>query len=223
LLYHNVKKVGKAKFWILVVLFPLVYFSTFISVYEIIFPTNPVTEAISSNFMIPILLFVYSGIAIGVLFGLGFLSVARSTRGKTHAGDYMVITCYGFILSFSAFFATLNQTPYPPYGLPNVSSVGLSFFMILVGLYYSAISVAQDVELRRSIKKTIEGPNFLDSIGTAHMQQDIENKVTKIAKDNFDRMREETEIQPNLTEQEIQSYLDEVMNEIKIRKGIGRA
>lgn len=144
--------------------------------------------------MIPILLYNYSGLAVGVLFGLGFLFVARSIRGKAHARDYMTITCYGFIISFSAFFAVVNQTAYPPYGLPNVSSVGLSFFMILVGLYYSAISVAQDVKLRHSIKKSIEGSKFLDSIGTAHMQQDIENNVTKIAKDNSDRMREETEI-----------------------------
>jgi hypothetical protein len=157
LLYHNIKKVGIVKFWILVI-FPLVYFmSNFISLYEVIFPTNPVTEAISSNFTIPILLYNYSGIAVGVLFGLGFLSVARSIRGKAHARDYMTITCYGFIISFSAFFAVVIQTAYPPYGLPNVSSVVLSFFMILVGLYYSAISVAQDVELRHFIKKSIEG------------------------------------------------------------------
>jgi hypothetical protein len=36
-------------------------------------------------------------------------------------------------------------------------------------------------------------------------------------------MKEETKIQPNLTEQEIKSYLDEVMNEIRTRKKIGSA
>jgi hypothetical protein len=120
LLYHNIRRIGRVKFWILVVM-PLVYFiSNFISLYQVIFPSSPVTQAISSNFLVPILLYTYSGIAVGVLFGLGFLSIATSTKGKTHAADYMTITCYGFMISFSAFFASISQASYPPYGLYQI-------------------------------------------------------------------------------------------------------
>ena len=130
----------------------------------------------------------------------------------------MMITGYGIMMMFSTFFSTVSQAAYPPYGLSNISSVGLSFFMILVGLSYSAISVAQDVELRRYVKKSIESPEFLGSIGTAHMQQDIENKVMKSAKINLVRIQEQNEIQPSLTDQELRDYVNEVMNEVRTRK-----
>ena len=57
---------------------------------------------------------------------------------------------------------------YPPYGLANVSFVGLASFLILTGLYNSAVSVARDVKLRRSIKSSalLQSSKLLDSIGT---------------------------------------------------------
>jgi hypothetical protein len=67
--------------------------------------------------------------------------------------------------------ATVLQAGYPPFGLANVSFVGLSSLLILSGLYYSAISVAHDARLRQSIKKSaIEESKLLASIGAAQME-----------------------------------------------------
>jgi len=66
------------------------------------------------------------------------------------------------------------QAGYPPFGLANVSYVGISSFLILSGLYNSAISVANDVRVRQSIKNSaINESKLLGSIGTAEMQQEI--------------------------------------------------
>jgi hypothetical protein len=221
LLRHNIRRVGKIKFWILVTL-PLIYFGVYnISLYQSLYPSSPVTTAISSNLMIPLFLLVSATTLCGVLFGIGFWSVARFVSHATDVRDYMMITAYGLILLLTAVVATVEQAGYPPFGLANVSFVGLSSFLILIGLYHSAISVANDVTLRKSIKSSVlRESGLLDSIGTAQMTQEIENKVTKMTADNANRLTEQSGIEPSLTDKEIKSYLDEVLEELsKVKRG----
>jgi hypothetical protein len=98
LLRHNIRRVGKIKFWILVTL-PLIYFGVYnISLYQSLYPSSPVTTAISSNLMIPLFLLVSATTLCGVLFGIGFWSVARFVSHATDVRDYMMITAYGLIL-----------------------------------------------------------------------------------------------------------------------------
>ena len=59
---------------------------------------------------------------------------------------------------------------------------------------------------------------FLQSIGTAQIEQDLRKRVLTIAKENSDVMTEETGVQPSLTEDEMKEYLDMVANEIKHTK-----
>src|SRR3977135_2502277 len=113
----------------------------------------------------------------------------------------MMITAYGLILFFTAADAAVEQAGYPPFGLANVSFVGLSSFLILIGLYHSAISVANDVTLRKSIKNSaLRKSRLLDSIETAQMTQEIENKVTKNRAENANRLTEQSGIEPSLTD-----------------------
>jgi hypothetical protein len=60
-----------------------------------------------------------------------------------------------FSFYFSNQATTLVSTPYPHFRLATISMsmFGLSSYLILVGIYSSAISVAADSELRRSIRK----------------------------------------------------------------------
>jgi hypothetical protein len=93
-------------------------------------------------------------------------------------------------------------------------------FMIVVGLSYSAISVAQDQTLRRSIRKSVKDMKFLESIGSAQMEQELQKRVLTIAKENSEIMTEETGVQPSLTEDEIKEYLNVVVNEVKHTKHV---
>jgi len=56
---------------------------------------------------------------------------------------------------------------------------------------------------------------LLDSIGTAHMEQEIEKRVIALTKQNQDRMAEETGIQSSLSEEEIKQYVEQVIREVK--------
>jgi hypothetical protein len=223
ILRHNIQRVGKARFWILVTL-PLIYFTSYyVSLYQELFPTSMVTEAISDNFMIPILLYTYSYIVCGVLFGMGFLSVARRLGKTTDVRDYMIITAAGLIIFFSAGQTTVLQAAFPPYGIANVSMVALSYFLILSGLHYSAISVAHDVRLRNTIKKSMMREyGILDSIGTAEMEEELRTKVVTAIKSNAHLLKEESGISPSLSDEELQVYVKRVLQEIKTARSMRR-
>jgi len=221
LLRHHIQRVGRVKFWVLIC-FPVVFFLSYeISYYQSFYPSSPVTTAISSNLMVPIWLDTYAISIAGVLFGIGFRSISRSVSHHVHVRDYMVITAYGFILFLTAANATVLQAAYPPYGLANVSFVGLASFLIFTGLYNSAVSVAQDVKLRKSIKTSAlqQSSKLLDSIGTAQVTKEIERKVISMTEQTASSLIDQSGVEPSLTDGEIRSYLNEVLEElVKVKR-----
>jgi hypothetical protein len=215
LLYHNFRRIGQVKFWALVTL-PVISFMGILTViYQELAPTSLAPLLSPSNLMIPIWLLYYSGLSMGIVIGISFILIGRFLKHGTHSRDYLIITGFGFMIFVWAYSAILTHTPYPPYGIATVSALPLSLFMILNGLSYSAISVAQDQTLRRSIRKSVKDMKFLESIGTAQMEQELQKKVLTIAKENSDVMTEKTGVQPSLTEDEMKEYLAMVVSEIK--------
>jgi hypothetical protein len=86
---------------------------------------------------------------------------------------------------------TAAQAAYPPYGLASVSLTGLSCYLIYSGLYSSATIVSQDTTLRQSLRRSFtEQSKLLDSMGTAHMEQELQSRVLTIARKNLDAMAE---------------------------------
>jgi len=97
--------------------------------------------------------------------------------------------------------------------------VGLSSYLILVGVYSSAISVSEDSKLRQSLRSfAIRESKFLESIGTAHMEQEIQKKIIDFTKRNLDRMADETGIQSSISEEDMREYLQQVIREVKKQK-----
>jgi Tfp pilus assembly PilM family ATPase len=112
---------------------------------------------------------------------------------------------------------------YPPFGFATSSTSGLSAFLILIGLYSSAVSVSQDSKLRQSIKKiATKDVDLLSSIGTAQMEQEIQrtvNSMKNVVEEQEKELEEQTGIEANLGEDEMKNYLEEVMQEIgKVKK-----
>ncbi|HEY6757767.1 MAG TPA: hypothetical protein VI037_10330, partial [Nitrososphaera sp.] len=130
----------------------------------------------------------------------------------------IIATC-GFVLFYVAGSAAVTQLAYPSFGLASVSFTGLACYLIYTCLYSSAITVSQDSNLRQSIRKSaIDQSKFLQSIGTAQMEQEMQKRVLTIAKRNSDIMTEETGVEPSLSENDIKQYLEEVLIEIKVKK-----
>lgn len=85
-----------------------------------------------------------------------------------------------------------------------------------VGIYSSAVSVAEDSFLRKTIRKSVDQHfNLLDRIGTAEMEQEVLRKVLRVSRDASEKVKSETGVEPSLQEEdEARKYLDQVVREL---------
>jgi hypothetical protein len=216
LLRPYIHRIGKIKFYAIMgsaMVYYLINFPLFVLGYFT--PTEETDQDVMNN----ILIFGIATVFSGIIFGAAFLSVARNLQKGSALRDYLIIAAYGLLLFYVAGSAAVSQAAYPPFGLASVAFTGLSCYLIYTGLYSSVISVSQDAELRQSIRKSaLKEVKFLESMGTAQMEQELQKRVLTIAKENSDSMTEETGVQPSLSEDEMKQYLEEVIKEIKVRK-----
>jgi hypothetical protein len=127
----------------------------------------------------------------------------------------------GIVLLFTSNQAIiLVSFSYPPFGIATISFTGLSSYLIFIGIYTSAISIAHDTKLRKLIKASTvqQSSKLLDSIGTAQMVKQIEDKVIKATYDNAHKLAQQTGVESSLTHGEMKSYLEEVLDEIKPKR-----
>jgi hypothetical protein len=219
LLHHYSERARRKTYWIILGL-PLVYFVVqfqpiFLDLFSSLLSSQPVLFS-----TVYTLIFTLSKPVGGILFGIAFWTIARKLDANNPVRNYMMISAFGLVLIFVSDEASaLVSAPYPPFGVPTVSFMGLASYLVLVGIYSSAVSVAADSRLRQSIRNyTLRESRLLDSIGMAQMGQEIENKVMVLTEENRERIEEETGIQSSLTEEDIKQYLEQVINEVKKQK-----
>ena len=218
LLRNYSRRLGTVRYWILVSI-PLLYFlSQFGYVFLDLFTSFRISHPILFG-VIYTLFFSGTVPAGGILFGIAFWSIARNISSNV-VKQYMMIAAYGMMILFSSNQPlALVRFFYPPFGLVTLSFFGLASYLIFIGIYSSALSVAQDSELRKSIRSvTIKESGLLDSIGIAQMEREIEKRVLALAKRNQDKMAEETGIQSSLSEDDMKEYLEQVIQEVQKQK-----
>ncbi len=72
---------------------------------------------------------------------------------KSAVRNYLIISGFGFLLLFTSNQAILiSIAPYPPFGISTITVMGMSSYMIILGIYSATISISNDSELRRSIQ-----------------------------------------------------------------------
>ena len=213
LLRPYMAKIGKVKFWgimgfafIYLISYPL-YILGFFS------PTGDTDTEIMNN----ILLVSMDSIFAGLVFGAAFLSIARTLRRGTAIRRYLILAAYGMFIFYIAGTSSVSQAAYPPFGLVSVAFTGLSTYLIYVGLYSSAITLSQDLTLRKTIRESVlQQSKLLDSIATAQMEKELQTTVLTIAKKTSHEMKENSGIEASLTEDDLRDYMSVVMNELKI-------
>ena len=209
LLYPYIRKFGKIKFWAIMVA-PMIYYLINFPLFVLGF-FNPENVDAMTN----IIIFNFATIFTGVIFGVAFLSVAKTLKKDSDLRNHMIIAAWGFTLFYIAGSTVAAQAAYPPYGLASISFVGLSCYLIYSGLYSSAVTISQDIALRNSIRKSVnEQSKLLHGMGRAQMQQELESKVLTINKKVSDMMEEETGVEPSMTEEDIKEHIEMVRKEI---------
>src|ERR687895_239834 len=216
LLRPYIHRIGKIKFYAIMgsaMVYYLINFPLFVLGYFT--PTGESDVEVMNN----ILIFGIATVFSGIIFGVAFLSIARTLQKGSALREYMIIAAYGLLLFYVAGSATATQAAYPPFGLASVSFTGLSCYLIYTGLYSSAISVSQDLALRQSIRESVkEQSKLLDSIGTAQMESELQTRVLKTVKKASDTMAEETGLESSMTEDDMKDYMEIVMNELKDKR-----
>ena len=207
ILYHYSHKIGKLKYWFLLSL-PVAHFSILLVYHFHIYEPHEELET---------LLFLGVGSLNstfgGILFYIAFKVTSENFRSNAIFRDYLIMAGFGFMLFFSATQANVITTLYPPFGFATVSTYGLGSYLILLGLYLSALSVSQDEQLRNMIKKsTLSESKFLHTIGTSAGEREkvIVGSVMEKAKQKQQSIAKDTGIGTSLSEEDIRNYVKEV-------------
>ena len=148
------------------------------------------------------LLFRIGTIGGNILFGLVFFMFVKSLA-SSKLKDYLIMvgigeTIVGISLSTSAIE--------PTYGVAAHSLVLLSSYLFSFGFYLSAISISNDISLRKSIKGSMH--DLVGTIGSAQMEQEIEKKITKIIQIQQKEMEKQVgSFSSEVTETNVKDYV----------------
>lgn len=216
LLSNYYRKLGKIKY-LFITISPMVFF---IGQFAAFF-TNEISSIINVDqfFLASLTTFIttLSKPLGGLMLGIAFWSMSRMGKSHTALNKYLIISGFGFFLLFTSNQAILMSiAPYPPFGIATITVMGLSAYLVVVGIYMSTISLSQDTQLRRSIRRVaMTQSKLFDSMVTAEIEIEIERRVREVINIQSVEMEDETGVQPSLNEQEAHDYLKEVIREIK--------
>jgi hypothetical protein len=210
ILYHYSHKIGKVKYWFLLSL-PVAYFSLIIIYHFHIYEPHEELETL-----------IFYGLGSlnatfgGILFYLAFRYTSENFRRNQVFREYLLMAGFGFMLFFSGSQGSVITTVYPPFGFATISSYGLGSYLILLGLYLSALSVSQDEQLRNMIRRsTLSESKFLHSIGTSagERRKEIVSTVLDKAKRQQATIIKDIGVDTSLSEEDIRSYVNEIEKE----------
>jgi hypothetical protein len=204
-------KISKKIFWT-VVSVPLLYQFFSFAVRDAGLITDPAFFGLiySKQFQF---LFAISYQVSGLLFGMAFLNIARKMKRRP-IRRYLIISSVGIVSLFSSVQPGMPfYAAYPPFGLVTLVFLGVSSYMLLVGMLGIAANVSRDAELRREIYKGLEvDSDMLKNIGMAETQLEIEKRVTLLA--DKTRMSGEMSAHVDPSIEDVKSMVEEIMNEL---------
>jgi hypothetical protein len=205
--YYFYFKSERARFWILAAV-PLVLFIVG-SGFIFSLPSDS-----PYNFYLRVM-YRAGNIGDSLLFGLIFYYVLKKMDVEK-IKDYLVIVAMDIVMFDLAFSTSAYQ---PTYGIAAHSLVLLCACFVSIGWYSLALSIAQDKKLRETIRNKVRDESrLLDDIGTAQMEQELQNRVMKLARKYDQRMKEESGIPSSMQEDDIKAYMEQVIQEVRHRK-----
>jgi len=206
-------RLGKIKYYALTII-PLIYF---------IFPFHTYFANLLSPFVLnsPIAVSVIYTILFSAtkqvgafLFSLSFL-IASSAVPKDSVRKSLLISCIGMTLLFSSIEITpLQYKVVPPYGLVTEAFIPLGAFLLLFGIFTSAVNVSQDAELRRDFRKSAMGQlSLLRTIGITQMEKELVRNFKNAEK----RVASQEISEEYYPDEDVKQIVHEVLEELKRR------
>ncbi|MGC2571464.1 MAG: hypothetical protein WA364_08125 [Candidatus Nitrosopolaris sp.] len=213
LLKGYTKRIGKKKFW-LVVSVPLAYqvFVVIVSNANLVTDPNLIEFLYSPQIQF---LVAINGQISGLFFAVALWTIARKTAQK-NMKNFFIISSLGIISLFSSiqpgspFYAA-----YPPFGLVTLSFLGLSSYMLLVGMIGSAAYVARDNMVRREVYNSLQTDSHVLEMGRAEVQRELEHRVLNVtAKFKSSKFAGDMKITMEPDEKDVRLMIEEVLKEV---------
>jgi hypothetical protein len=209
-------RLGKIRYYALTII-PLIYFlfpfhTYFANLLSPLVLNSPIAVSV-----IYTVLFSASKQVGAFLFGLSFL-IASTVVPNDSVKKSLLISCIGMVILFSSVEITpLQYKVLPPYGSITEAFIPLGSFLLLVGIFTSAVNVSQDGELRRDFRKSaIAQLNLLRTIGIAQMEKELVKNFKSIEK-RYSHL----ETTQDYSEENVKQIVHEVLEEIK-QKDLGK-
>ena len=129
----------------------------------------------------------------------------------------LLISAIGIAILFGSIeISPLQYRIFPPYGLITEAFMPLGAYLLLVGIFTSATSVARDAKLRKEFYKSAMSQfNLLKTIGITQMEKELLKEYKPIlARSNE---LEEPQYQP-LEQSDVKEIIHDVLNELQSRE-----
>lgn len=214
LLSHSIKRIRKVALWAILgiplIFFLLQYPSFAAGLFYPLLESDPVSfNTIYAGF------FSLSKPVGAFIFAISFWVLAKSIRSTNRIRNYLIFAGFGYLMIFVANQAfVLTMVLYPPLGLTVISLVGLSSYLILIGIYSSAITIAEDSKVRSEIRRIAASrAGLLGNIGLAQLEQELEKEVRTITKKHSEMIDKEAGLEPLSDERELKKYLGQVLKQ----------
>lgn len=218
MLRYYSRKIGRPKLWGLLAITLIYFVSNFQQEILVVFDDVRMNSPLLFSAIYSVVTNASRPIS-GILSGLALWTVAREITQPTVRSNLM-LAAYGIMLLISTTQVVgVQSVPYPPFGLTTISFMPLAAYAMLSGIYYSAVYVAQDNIVKKSLRQSsqlMQQVRFLSSIGGAQADQQISNKVKDAVKRLSTKMGEESGIQIN--DDNMTDYLKLVLDERKKMK-----
>jgi hypothetical protein len=204
-------RIGKKTFWLIVGI-PLLY--QVLS--YIIKDTNVITDPSLIEFVYSTQFQFFLAISYqvsGLFFAIAFLTIARMMKRETMK-KYLLISSIGIISLFTSLQPGMPfYAAYPPFGQVTLLFLGLSSYLLLVGILGCAAYVSRDRELRREIFRGVEvNSEILNKMGMAEMQREMERRILPIV--DKTKLSEQTRVSIDPDIEDVKIMINEVLNEI---------
>jgi len=217
-------KIGRATFWTLIIL-PPVLFLTGVFGPQFLKSTGSEMVYMESRFLIFRIIGTAGWIAADFVIAFAYILVAKTlgrqiTSSSNKIINYLIIAALATILISPTTNNWITNNSYPPFGAIQRAFVVLASFLFSIGIYSVALSVAQDEELRHLARKYAKEYAPLDTLGDVQENAETIGKVVKLIHKQADAMEKETGVESSmLDDNEVRQYLALVIRETREKNG----
>jgi hypothetical protein len=219
-------RIGKKIFWALIIL-PPVFFLTGVFGPQFLKATGSEMVYMESRFLIFRIIGTAGWIAADFVIAYAYILVAKTLKRQILSSpiiNYLIIAALATILISPTTNNWITNNSYPPFGAIQRAFLVFASFLFTIGIYAVALSVAQDVELRKLVRKYVKEYALLDTLSNAEENAEIIRNVVKLIRQHADILEKKTEVASTmLDEKEIKQYLEIVIGEtVAIKKNSGK-